>query len=239
MAYRTLLASLAVAIVIGGCSPAPAGSPTTPPGQPAAAPTIAPTAVPTKVPQPTAAPTAAPTQAPVALPTANWDEMSFDQITTIGDQTTQGKWAIKKGKIRIEMSVMGQQMTFIGDPDKKVGYAWTEGQNQVMKMPYDQFEQQTGAVPDPQELAKDALQGKVVGTDTVDGQACDVYEIAGTATTLKIWIAKNDSFPVKSEVNSAGGTITTQFKNVKKGNLPDSLFESPTGMQVVDFSTSR
>ena len=229
----TLALSLAAA-----CSSAPAASPTTAPAAQPTTPAVQPTAAPTKAPQPTVAPTAAPTAAPAAAPTAapkaaaaNLTEMSFEQITTTGSDTTSGKTAIKNGKMWSEMTVMGQQMTIIVDTEKKVVYMLAAGQNQAMKLPYDQYETQAGGVANP----GSATQGKLTGTETVDGQLCDVYEKTESFGTIKTWIAKSNGFPVKSETTTSLGVSKTEFKNVKIGGVPDSLFELPAGVQVVDM----
>lgn len=229
MVLRTVLASLAGAVVLAACSSVPAASPTVSPTQPTAA---APTAAPTRASGATAA-LAAPTSASAARSAVNWAEFSFDQITTAGDQQMQSRWMVKKGKVRIETSMTGQQMVIVGDPDRNVGYVWTQGQNQVVKIPYDQFEQQIASAPDPEELSKDAALGTPAGTETIDDQLCDVYEIAGTAATLRIWVSKSNSFPIKSEITTSEGTVTTEFKNVKQGGVTDDLFEPPAGMQIV------
>jgi hypothetical protein len=161
--------------------------------------------------------------------------MSFDQVTTIGGQTTTGSMATKNGKVRTEATVMGQQMTILVDPGQKTAYMWTSGSNQAMKLSLEQYEAQSGNAPDPADLSASIAQGRLVGTETVDGQPCDVYESVEGTTTVKTWVAKSNGFPVKSEVTTPQGVIKSEFKNVKVGGVPDSLFELPAGMEIVDM----
>ena len=238
MIGKTCLASLAIILFLTGCSSAPAASPTAAPAQQAAqaAPTAAPTAVPTKAPTvaPTKAPTAAPTAAPQAASAPSFKEFSFESTTTAAGQTVQANMAFKNGKMRIDATIMGQQTSMIIDQAAKTAIMWTAGQNQAMKMPMDQAQQQTGAVPDVQNLTSDSNR-KLVGTETVDGQLCDVYESTDGDIKSKTWISKSNGFPVKSEVTTPAGVVTSVYKNFKTGGVADNLFELPAGMQVMDL----
>src|SRR5512133_4138772 len=102
MPLKTILATCVIAATMAGCSPAPAATPR--PTSVSSAPTPASTAAPMKSPQPAVGPT----PAAVVKSTANWDEMSFDQVTTVGDETTAGRWIVKKGKARVETGAAGK-----------------------------------------------------------------------------------------------------------------------------------
>jgi hypothetical protein len=82
-----------------------------------------------------------------------------------------------------------------------------------------------------------------IGTDTVDGHLCDVWQYtiqvteAGQVTgadtaTEKVWIWKDKSFPVKLSETTSSGTTTAEYQNIVFGALPDSLFELPATVQV-------
>lgn len=235
-----LLGAVALATLGLGCSGTsapPTAAPTAKPAatsQPAAAPTQA--AEPTVAPAPTIRPTEKPTAPPAQAAAAWQDEYSFDQVITVQNQPPQtAKLAYKKGRMRLEIQAMGQTVMFIAKPAEKAAYMWNVGQNQAIKLPYEQFEQQMPETPNPLDLGKDAATGKVVGTETIDGKPCDVYEVTSPAGTVKTWIWKEKGFPLRSEAKTPEGDVRVEFKNVTLGNLPDSLFELPAGMQVVDF----
>ena len=226
MIVKSLVACLVLAVLLVGCRSAPAPLPAAAPAQSAEVPGIAPTTVPR--------PVAAPAMATPVAQRLDWSEFSFDEVITGGDQTIRSRWLVKNGRVRIETDATGKKVVSIGDPSSNTGYVWTEGESRAMKMSYEQFQEEVGSVPDPQELSRDAMQGEAAGADNVDGQACDVYEIVGSAAALRIWVSRSNGFPVRSEITSAEGTVTTEFQNVRRGNVPESAFELPPGMQVVD-----
>lgn len=233
MKASVIFACSAASIILSACNPS---QPTAETPRPQSSPL--PIARPTTQPAPSALPATpvriAPTPAAAALPVANWDEFSFEQVTTVGDQKMQSKWAVKKGRVRIEAEIMGQPVIFVGDRDKQVGYQWVQGQNQMIKMSYDDLEQAAAAPPDLHELSVDASMGTPAGNDTVDSQTCDIYEVTGSAATLRVWVSRNNTLPIKSEITTAEGTVTTEFRSLKQGNLPDDLFEPPAGMKIVE-----
>jgi hypothetical protein len=75
------------------------------------------------------------------------------------------------------------------------------------------------------------------GTETVDGHACKVENVtitphsgprAGQATTMKVWEAQDlHGFPVKMELQTPRGLITTQYKDVSLTEPDASLFVHP------------
>jgi hypothetical protein len=75
------------------------------------------------------------------------------------------------------------------------------------------------------------------GTDTVDGHACKVENLtitphsgprAGQPTKLKVWEAQDlHGFPLKVEMQTDHGLITTEYKNVSLAEPDTSLFVHP------------
>jgi hypothetical protein len=78
------------------------------------------------------------------------------------------------------------------------------------------------------------LERSVVGTEVVDGRACQVEEITitsehGQPMKMKFWEATELSgFPVKIEVQRvAGAPVTITYKDVKIGPPDAALFQHP------------
>ncbi len=239
MSRRTApLALLALLLVATACaSPQQTSAPS-----PVAKATEAPqtTAAPTEAPKPTATATArpAPTQQATATAVAKADfgEMSFEQVVTVPDAPQQSmKMYVKQDKMRIEVQAEGQQMIWIVDDAAKVAYMWLPAQNAAMKVGLAQFEAQLGSEPEVDVIANEALAGKVVGTETVDGKVCDVYEYETDGGKAKAWIWREKGFPLRTEVTTASGKVVSEMKNVQFGNVPDNLFQLPAGVQVMDL----
>mgnify|MGYP001818998509 CR=1 FL=1 len=55
--------------------------------------------------------------------------------------------------------------------------------------------------------------------------ACHVLALPTT------WVSKKLNFPVKVIQKGPQGESTVEYQNIKTGNVPDSLFELPPGLQ--------
>lgn len=82
----------------------------------------------------------------------------------------------------------------------------------------------------------DVAQARLVGHEKVDGKDCAVFEVAEGSGILKYWIWEDYGFPVKTEINADGQTTIIAYKNVKVEDIPDSMFEVPAGIQIMDMS---
>ena len=153
-------------------------------------------------------------------------------------------WA-KGNKMRVEMSMMagpmaGQDVVSILDADTKMVYVYLPAQNMAMEEP---FTPPTTGEPlmHPADLTEWIVDGKplVTGSETVDGKECLVAEITVEQATVgrtvkgKVWIWKKYGISIRMEVpNIHGGTMVTEWKNVEVVNIPDSMFELPSGVEI-------
>jgi outer membrane lipoprotein-sorting protein len=69
----------------------------------------------------------------------------------------------------------------------------------------------------------------------VDGKVCLVVEYSYGGAKIKSWIWKEHGFPVRTETTTADGTTIIEFKNIDFGNIPDSMFEIPAGVQIIEM----
>jgi len=50
-----------------------------------------------------------------------------------------------------------------------------------------------------------------------------------------MWIWKEKGFPIRIEMTSIEGTFIIEYKNIEFTDVPDSMFELPEGVQIVDI----
>jgi hypothetical protein len=83
-------------------------------------------------------------------------------------------------------------------------------------------------------------QMKQVGTDTVNGIATKVLEVASAQGNGKIWIAQNGGFPVKIAAIGADGKMQTviEVKQLSLAKPPASAFALPAGCESVQVEAS-
>ncbi|HOJ78202.1 MAG TPA: DUF4412 domain-containing protein [Bacillota bacterium] len=153
-------------------------------------------------------------------------------ITDAKGKTSQGKVYVKgTEKIRQELTVNGETNITILRLDKKVG--WTllpDKQYMEIKMPFDPNQ------PNPEFEYETAE----LGQETINGYPCKIVQYTYKNKkygVLKQWVSDKLGYSVKVESKDAKGkTISIiEYKNIKEGKQPDSLFEIPSGYQKLDL----
>lgn len=76
---------------------------------------------------------------------------------------------------------------------------------------------------------------KYLGRDTVDGKKCVIYEVTEEESTSKVWFWEEHGFPIRVETTVDGQEMVMEYKNVKVGDIPASMFRIPDGVEVMEF----
>jgi hypothetical protein len=154
-------------------------------------------------------------------------EFSADLLLKQGGETMTGKVYVKGDKTRQEFVQQGQKQVTILRPDK--GLTWILMPSEKIYM---EMSNQERAAYDPQldQNIQDKAEIKHLGKETVNGYVCDKYQYIYRDTsmgTVTQWVSKQLNIPIKTEYKSPSGYMLTEYKNVQKGNVQDSLFEVP------------
>jgi hypothetical protein len=76
-----------------------------------------------------------------------------------------------------------------------------------------------------------------VGTETINGHVCDKYEnttgYQGKSMKVYTWVATDLGVPIK--VAFEDGSFSLEYKDIKPGPVPDSLFEAPPGYKKMNI----
>jgi hypothetical protein len=150
-------------------------------------------------------------------------ELTADMISKEGKITRNGKIYVKESKVRLEKGSTPMYAIVRGDK----GVLWqinnAEKTYVVAKL-----------TPDMKPLIEEKFAGetgrKQVGTETVNGYSAKKYEVTiprgKKSETVTQWYSPDYGFTVKV----AGSNWTTEYKNIKKGGVADSLFELAPGL---------
>lgn len=154
-------------------------------------------------------------------------EFTATLLTKAGDREVPGKIYVKGEKIRNEIQAAGHTGIHIIRPDKEVMWIIIPQQKAYMEMPLTQEAQQrTLALTEKQKA-----QMKKLGTETVNNYACEKYETTmthqGKSMKFYVWIAPELGIPIKTVAED--GSFSTEFKDIKTGEVAASLFEPPQG----------
>lgn len=114
------------------------------------------------------------------------------------------------------------------DLEKGGTYAYEPSENIIINMP-------TGTGAEAQSLNPSDLvhpDTKVLGTERVDGVKCWVVESKVGPMESKVWIGTRDGLPRQFETDEG----LTKFVYTRVNEVPDSEFDLPDGIQVMDMA---
>ena len=130
------------------------------------------------------------------------------------------------------MSAEGMTTIYLVDQSTQTAYMWMVEQNIAYKIDMSQ-----APSSDPTKNG-DQIHPTHVGTATIDGHPCDIWQWTSQGTTEEMWIWTAKSFPVKMEVTTSSGTSTIEYKNIVFGTLDNSLFQLPADVQIMTLPGS-
>lgn len=153
-------------------------------------------------------------------------EFSADTITTMkGGVSTTGKIYYSADRFRMDMKAPNE-MTMITRIDKKVIWNIMPKEKMYMELPFDLKNK-----PKVEEKYPGEIERKEVGRETIDGHPTTkyliTYKIDDKKNQVYQWLATDIKFPIKTA--GVDGSWVQEFKNIKMGSQPNSLFELPAG----------
>jgi hypothetical protein len=159
-------------------------------------------------------------------------EFSADTITTHkGGVSTTGKIYYSTDRFRMDMKAPNE-MTMITRMDKKVVWNIMPKEKMYMELPFDLKNK-----PKVEEKMEGEIERKHVGNETIDGHPTKKYLItykhANQKEQMYQWLATDIDFPVKS--SAIDGSWVQEFRNIKMGSQPKSLFELPAGYKKIQI----
>ena len=147
-------------------------------------------------------------------------DFSADVVTTSQGKSMAAKVYVSGDKSRME----APESIAISRMDKKVVWILMPSQKMYMEQLFD---------PSKVMSSPEKVQGEVertpLGKDTVDGKTTDKYKVTyqmeGTKNEMFQWIESGSNLPIKSA--AVDGSWSVEYRNIKTGPQPDSLFEVP------------
>lgn len=156
--------------------------------------------------------------------TASAIEFSADTIMSASGRAVKGKIFMKDKKMRMESQ--GMPGYNIMRSDKNLTWMVMPASKSYMEMKAD-----PSNAPKTDEKIPGEITRKKIGSEKIDGHPADKYEITykhqGKTDKIYQWMATDIRFPIKTA--AVDGSFTQEYKNIKMGGQPDSLFEVPSG----------
>jgi hypothetical protein len=160
--------------------------------------------------------------------------MQFDMVQTnslVGVQGGNGTvtthvW-VSRNKVKMDTNQGGQEIIQLYDYNAHVMYSYTPAQNAATKTTIDP----TTVYDDPNAILQ--YDPTTAGTDTINGNLCQIIQYVNQGTTIKIWLWEAKGLVLKEEAtNPAAGSYTIVNQNYDFSAIPDSTFVLPAGVTV-------
>ena len=216
-----------VALLVVGCEEEEKATPTptaTPEATPTATPEATPTLTPTATPTPTATLPPDGELADILGLTSAIQSVKFDMVMTAPGlpDITSTVWQ-KTNKMKTEMSMEGMTILTYIDYDAQRLCAHVPEMGMVVATDFSQ------APANPIEESGTILdyQPTIIGSETLDGEDCLVFEWTVEGVQAKWWVSKADGFPRRMEITTPEGETVIEYTNIEFVDIPDSVFEFP------------
>ncbi|MBL7154961.1 MAG: outer membrane lipoprotein carrier protein LolA [Candidatus Portnoybacteria bacterium] len=154
-------------------------------------------------------------------------------ITTPGQPVITAKFWLKENKMRWEGSLEGKNVVYLIDEDKLTAYLYIPAQKIAMKMNFWEAQDTVGESPTEQSGSVMDYNPVTLGTEVLDGKTCLVIEYTDETGKTKMWLWTRYGIPIRTEVTTAKGITIVELKNIDFGNISDSMFELPAGVQIM------
>lgn len=155
-------------------------------------------------------------------------DFSADLISKSQGQVFQGKIFCAKEKTRMETN----EAITITRLDKNIMWMLMPNEKMYMEMPLKSENIVAGA-----EKVQGEIERKFLGKESVDANMADKYRIVYTSGNQRVviltWIVSGLNVPVKTAAED--GSWSMEYKNIKTGKQPESLFEIPPGYKKFSY----
>ena len=153
-------------------------------------------------------------------------EFSADMVTLQGGQESVAKTFYKGNLYRMEMSQGGQKSISIGNMAEQVVWALNPETKTYIEFRGGQA-QAPGSAEVDQEVVKEI---KKLGTESIQGYPCDKTQVVykdPAMGTMTMWFSPKLAVALRMEYPN--NSMTIEYRNIKEGPQPDSLFTIPAG----------
>ena len=174
-----------------------------------------------------------------SFPSAHWKSKVQMEGGPQGEMTKESEIWMKDKNLRTKTTAMSMHVTIIKSGD--VMYQWQEGQTTGMKVP---ATMRRGPGSDyVNKIDEVREKGKKIGTETIDGHKCEIYEYETTRDRMgkvkeTYWLAHDlKNFPVKFVSESGTMKMTSLNSAIEiPATVPEAMLTPPGDVQFQDMS---
>lgn len=162
--------------------------------------------------------------------------LKYDMVATApGETAVIMKIWRKENKMRMEGTFEGQSMIYLIDTGKQLSYTYFPLENMAMQIDMSKAQKTAGESPIEQSESVMDYNPVTVGTEALNGKTCLVTEYSTQTGNVKMWVWTKYGLPIKTETTTTKGINAVELKNIDFGSIPDSMFELPAGVQLMEI----
>lgn len=162
--------------------------------------------------------------------------LKYDAVVTApGEVAVTTKMWWKGEKMRMEGTFEGKTMVYLIDMGEGLAYIYFPADNTAIEMDLAEAQESIGESPTEQSESVTQYNPVTLGTEVLDGKNCRVIEYTAEAVKTKSWVWIDYGLIIKIESTTDEGTSVFELKNIDFGAIPDSMFELPAGVQMMEI----
>jgi len=162
-------------------------------------------------------------------------QFSADMITTESGVTKTTKFYSENPFYRMDIEEQGQEGYVIVDRNEGVTRVVMPAEKMFMEMSSTGMQSMSNDVFQSIEKQKEQYETNLVGTETINGYDCEIYEVVIDGNVVsKYWQAPDIEYPIKV-ISGANNDMVMELKNIVKGDVDDSMFQIPDGYTKMDM----
>ncbi len=143
-----------------------------------------------------------------------------------------GKIFVRGSTMRMETVLGGARQVMITDTATNKAFLLQPRTMRYMEIPLDPANMGPEALKDGH---ADLGRWRVLGTETVEGWECEKrvfdFKDRGGQGEMTAWFALKLGHPIKSLVKDGENTLSTQYRNIRQGDVDPGLFAIPRGYE--------
>ena len=162
-------------------------------------------------------------------------QFTADMVTTESGVTKTNKFYSENPFYRMDIEEEGQEGYVIVDRNEGVTKVVMPAEQMYMVMSSSGMQSMSNDVFQSIEKQKEQYETNLVGSETINGYDCEIYEVVIDGNVVsKYWQFPDIEYPIKV-ISGANNDMVMELKNIVEGDVDDSIFRIPDGYTKMDM----
>jgi hypothetical protein len=154
-------------------------------------------------------------------------QFTADMVTTESGVAKTNKFYSENQFYRMDIEEEGQEGYVIVDRNEGVTRVVMPAEKMYMEMSSTGMQSTSNDVFQSLEKQKEQYETNLVGSETLNGYECEKYEVLIEGNVVStFWQSPDLDYPLKV-ISGANNDMVMELKNIKAGDVDDSMFQIP------------